>query len=71
MARKEIKSGVITDRDLLRLRNALEYTLATVSSGCRIPSTEKIGWDLVHGGRAHQSAAYLEEAIGIVNEIIK
>lgn len=60
----------IADEDLLRLRNAMEYTLATISSG-RIPSTEKLGWDLVHGGRAHQSVAYLEETIGIVNEIMK
>lgn len=64
------KETTITKEDLDRLWNALEYTRATISGGYDFPSMEgKMDYQLIHKGRAHQSNAYLEQAIKIVNQL--
>ena len=62
----------ITKDNLDRLWNALEYTRATISNGYDFPSMEgKMDYQLIDKGRAHQSIAYLEQAINIINEMRK
>ena len=62
----------ITKENLDRLWNALEYTRATIGNGYDFPSMEgKMDYQLIHKGRAHQSTAYLEQAINIINEMRK
>lgn len=62
----------ITKENLDRLWNALEYTRATIGNGYDFPSMEgKMDYQLIHKGRAHQSNAYLEQAINIINEMRK
>lgn len=59
-----------TKDNLDRLWTALEYTRATISSGYDFPSMEgKISYSLIHKSRAHQSNAYLDQAIKIVNQM--
>jgi hypothetical protein len=66
-----IKEITITKENLDRLWNALEYTRATISPGNHFPSKQNPDWVEIHKGRAHQSNAYLEQAINIVNQLKK
>lgn len=66
----ETKETVFTKENLDRIWNALEYTRATIHSGYDFPSMEgKMDYALIHKGRAHQSNAYLEQAINIINQM--
>jgi hypothetical protein len=58
----------ITKEQLEQLWNAIEYTRGTIS---RLPqqSAEKPDWVLIHKGRAHQSMAFLGQAIELVNQL--
>lgn len=60
----------LTDQEINQLLTAIDYTLATISSN-PVKSTEKPGWVHIHGGRAYQSLAYLDQAKTILNEIKK
>lgn len=61
---------LFTKDNLDRLWTALEYTRAIIHSGCDFPSMEgKMDYSLIHKGRAHQSNAYLDQAIKIVNQM--
>ena len=58
----------ITERQLDRIWNAIEYTRGTISS-LPFESTEKTGWVLIHKGRAHQSMVFLREAITLIDQL--
>jgi hypothetical protein len=60
-----------TKENLERIRNAIIYTGATISPHSRIKSKEKSYFVLVHGGRVHQSYAYLKEAEEIIKKMLK
>lgn len=60
-----------TKENLERIRNALVYTGATISPYDKIKSKEKSDFVLVHGGRARQSYAYLNEADKIIKQLLK
>jgi len=60
-----------TKQNLDELWNAIEYTRATMSSARTMQSTEELDWGLVHRGRAHQSMAFLDNAIKLVNQMRK
>ena len=63
---------LMTDEQLLKLYNALEYTRATISGGYEYPSMEgKFDYLLIHKGRASQSIDYLKEAITLINKLKK
>ena len=56
--------------NLDRLKNDIEYTLATIRNGYDYPSMEgKIDYVLIHKSRAHQSCVYLEDAIKTINQM--
>ena len=57
----------ITKEDLHQLWNALEYTRTTISGGKDVMG--KLDCFAIHKVRAHQSNAYLEQAINIVNQL--
>ena len=67
----ETKNTTITKEELDRLWNALEYTRATISPSGNFKSKENPGWVEIHGGRAHQSEAFLNNAIDLVNQLKK
>lgn len=54
--------------NLNNLRNAIDYTMATVSSGNSFPANRD-GWVEIHRGRAHQSHAYLQAAKGNIERL--
>lgn len=64
----ETKNTTITKEELDRLWNALEYTRATISPSGNFKSKENPGWVEIHGGRAHQSEAFLIQAIDFIKE---
>jgi hypothetical protein len=64
-----IKETTITKENLDRLWNALEYTRATISGGKDVMG--KLDCFAIHKGRAHQSNAYLNQALEIVNQLKK
>ena len=66
---REMTETTITKENLDRLWNALEYTRATISGGKDVMG--KLDCFAIHKGRAHQSNAYLEKAINIINEMRK
>lgn len=57
----------ITKENLDRLWTALEYTRATIIVGKDVMG--KLDCFAIHKSRAHQSNAYLEQAINIVNQL--
>ena len=59
----------ITKENLDRLWTALEYTRATISGGKDVMG--KLDCFAIHKSRAHQSSAYLEQAINIINQLKK
>ena len=63
------KQTAFTKENLYTLWNALEYTAATIGPGCSIASKEMPDWVHIHGGRAHQSRAFLNKAIQIINQM--
>jgi hypothetical protein len=67
---KFLDTTTITKEQLEQLWNAIEYTRGTIS---RLPqqSAEKPDWVLIHKGRAHQSMAFLGQAIELVNQLKK
>lgn len=70
--KEQIQNLMITRENLDRIWTALEYTRATICSRNGFPSMEgKIDYVLIHKGRAHQSNAYLEQAINLVNKMKK
>lgn len=67
---REMTETTITKENLDRLWTALEYTRATISPrNCFI--SKEPDWVEVHKSRAHQSNAYLEQAIKIINQMRK
>lgn len=58
----------LTQEQLNELWTAIEYTRGTIGS---LPqrSTEKPEYVYIHGGRAHQSMAYLNEAQELINQL--
>lgn len=58
----------MTKEQLDKLWNAIEYTRGTIPTFPE-KSNEKPGWVYVHGGRAHQSRVFLDEAINIINQL--
>lgn len=61
------RETAITKENLDRLWNALEYTQATISGGKDVMG--KLDCFAIHKSRAHQSNAYLEQAIKIINQM--
>lgn len=61
------RETTITKEDLDCLWNALVYTRATISGGRDVMG--KLDCFAIHKGRVHQSNAYLEQAIKIVNQL--
>lgn len=59
----------ITKQQLDRLWNALEYTRATINGGKDVMG--KLDCFAIHKGRAHQSNAYLNQAIDLVKQLKK
>ena len=59
----------ITKENLDRLWTALEYTRATISGWKDVMG--KLDCFAINKSRAHQSNAYLEKAINIVNQLKK
>ena len=57
----------ITKENLDRLWTALEYTQATISGGKDVMG--KLDCFAIHKSRAHQSNAYLKQAIKIINQM--
>jgi hypothetical protein len=58
---------LFTKDNLDRLWTALEYTRATISDGR--DAFGRLDCFQIHKGRAHQSNAYLDQAIKIVNQM--
>jgi hypothetical protein len=68
---EEKKETTITKEQLNNLWNALEHTQATIYPGANFQSQKHPEWIEIHKGRAHQSNAYLKQAIDIVNQLKK
>jgi hypothetical protein len=60
----------ITESQLMKLWNAIEYTRGTISS-VRHMDSDKPDWGLCHKGRACQSMAFLDQAKDIINKLRK
>ena len=66
-----LKETTITKEDLDCLWTAFKYTRATIGPGGFFQSDERPDWVEIHRGRAHQSSAYLNRALEIVNRLKK
>lgn len=67
------RGTTITKEELDRLWNALEYTRATISPGCRFELSDakdslKDDWCAIHKGRAESSYRFMDQAIDFINE---
>ena len=65
------RKTTITEEQLNRLWNALEYTLGTIGTGCLFESESNPEWVEIHKGRAVQSRHFLTNAKSTVNELLK
>lgn len=63
------RKTTITEEQLDRLWNALEYTLGTIGTGCLFESESN--WVEIHKGRAVQSRHFLTDAKSTVNQLKK
>lgn len=60
----------ITQEQLTKLWNAIAYTQGTISHLPR-QSIENPDWVLIDKGRAHQSMAFLGQAIDLIGQLKK
>ena len=65
------RETTITKEQLDRLWNALEYTLATIDTGCIFESESNPEYVEIHKGRAVQSRHFLTDATSTVNKLLK
>lgn len=59
----------ITLEQLDELWNAIEYTRGTIGTGAFLQSDERPDRIEIHRGRAHQSNAFLNQALEIINQL--
>ena len=65
------RETTITEEQLDRLWNSLEYTLGTIGTGCLFKSESNPEYVEIHRGRAVQSRHCLVNAKSIVNQLKK
>jgi len=70
------RGTTITKEELDQLWNALEYTRATISPGCRFELSDakdslKDDWCAIHKGRVESSYRYIDQAIDFINEKLR
>ena len=63
------RETTITEEQLNRLWNALEYTLGTIGTGCLFKSESNPEYVEIHRGRAVQSRHFLTDAKSTVNRL--
>ena len=65
------RKTTITEEQLDRLWNSLEYTLGTIGTRCLFESESNPEYVEIHRGRAVQSRHFLTDATSTVNKLLK